>query len=72
MKKKLLNKQQRRELRSLIKHSSQSTEKERIRAQILLLFHGGLVVEDIMEVSGYQRRRLFQIRQAYLAEGLGG
>jgi len=51
---------------------SKRQKKELIRAQMLLLLNQGLPKDSIMMISGCKRRRLFQIKKAYLSEGLEG
>lgn len=72
MKKLPLTKEQQRELQWLVGGHIDVTEKERIRGQIILSLYEGLMIDAIMQLTGYKRRRIFQVRKAYLEYGLTG
>ena len=58
-----------RELQDIIK-KGQSTGREVRKAQAILLLHKETDVETIRSITGYARRRIFQLRSGYLEHGI--
>ena len=69
---KFLIKKQKRELKELIKNKSDYNSKEISRAQIVLLLNEGTSCDNIIMLTGYKKRRIYQVRAAYLSEGITG
>lgn len=69
MKTHFLSDQQRRRLSDWVKNTSDFNAKEIRHAQIILMSDQRAPIEQIMLITGYSRRRIFQIKAAFLAKG---
>ncbi len=66
--KKLTNKQQ--QLLQAIINNSKSSGLELRRAQAVLMLNQGMIVEEIIALTNYSRRQIFDLRKNYLKKGI--